>query len=224
MARNKLERFADNARYSNVVEPERKELLNGYALRGKWNQEFFGENKPIVLELGCGKGEYTVAMARENAEANYLGIDIKGARLWYGATEALERAMPNVGFLRMSIDLIAQAFAPGEVSEIWITFPDPQIKFRRSKHRLTQPAWLALYKQILKPGGTLHLKTDSEFFYGYTQGVLQGMGFEIIEAFHNVDVQIPDRNHWVHRVRTYYEEYFRAKGKAITYTRFVLHD
>jgi len=224
MARNKLQRFADNARYPNVVEPERKELLEGFDLRGKWNQEFFSKEQPLVLELGCGKGEYTLAMARQNSEANYLGIDIKGARLWYGATEALEQEMPHVGFLRMSIDLIAGAFAPGEVSEIWITFPDPQIKFRRSKHRLTQPAWLKLYQQILKPGGLLHLKTDSEFFYGYTQGVLQGMGFTILEAFHNIDVQIQDRGHWVHRVRTYYESYFRTKGKAITYTKFKLHE
>lgn len=224
MARNKIERFADNARYPNVVEPERKELLDGFALRGRWNTEFFSRNQPIVLELGCGKGEYTVAMARENSAANYLGIDIKGARIWYGATQALEKEMPNVGFVRMTIDLIAQAFAPGEVSEIWITFPDPQIKFRRSKHRLTQPAWLLLYQQILKPGGLLHLKTDSEFFYGYTQGVLQGMDFTILEAFHNIDVQVHDREHWVHRVRTYYEEYFRSKGKAITYTKFKLHE
>lgn len=222
MARSKLQRFADNARYPNVIEPTREALLGEFSLRGQWNNLFFKNDKPLVLELGCGKGEYTLAMAREQPNANYIGIDIKGARIWYGATEALEEKLDQVAFLRMPIDLLTRAFAAQEVSEIWITFPDPQIKYKRSKHRLTQVAWLRNYREILRPDGQVHLKTDSEFLYGYTQGILQAQGHSILDAYHNIDLQIKDRNHWVHKVRTYYEAYFRSKGKNITYTRFLL--
>ena len=147
-----------------MIQPEREILTSaGLSLKGKWNTNFFKNSNPIVLELGCGKGEYTVHLAQKNPEVNYIGVDIKGARFWRGAKTALENGLENVGFLRTQIELIAHCFAENEVDQIWITFPDPQIKYKRTKHRLTHPDFLKNYKKILKPEGIIHLKTDSEF-------------------------------------------------------------
>ena len=139
-------------------------------LKGQWNQQFFKNNNPLVLELGCGKGEYTVGLAERYPNKNFIGIDIKGARFWRGAKTAIENELPNVAFIRAQIELIEQLFATNEVDEIWITFPDPQIKYKRTKHRMTNDTFLKRYKNILNDDGIVHLKTDSEFMHGYTLG------------------------------------------------------
>ena len=186
-SKNKLKRFRENETFKNVIQPTREELTDGdFFLKGKWNSDFFKNNNPIVLELGCGKGEYTVGLAQAYPEKNFIGIDIKGARFWRGAKTALEEQLDNAGFLRMQIELITHAFAKAEVDEIWITFPDPQIKFQRTKHRMTNTTFLKKYKEVLKPEGVINLKTDSEFMHGYTLGLLHGEGHEILHANHNV--------------------------------------
>ncbi|KMQ59279.1 tRNA (guanine-N7)-methyltransferase [Chryseobacterium angstadtii] len=222
MGKNKLARFAENKILPNVIQPTREDALNGFPLKGKWREEFFKNDHPIVLELGCGKGEYSVGLAKTFPEKNFIGIDIKGARFWFGAKEAVENGMNNVAFLRSQIELVDHFFAENEVDEIWITFPDPQIKYKRTKHRLTHPDFLARYKKFLKPGGIIHLKTDSEFLHGYTLGYLQGAGHEIITAHHDIygaPEYDPNTEH-LRDIKTYYEELFSAKGKTITYIKF----
>ena len=142
MAKNKLKKFRDNAIFDHVIEPTRELLYSGFDLKGKWGSKFFNNKKPIVLELGCGKGDYTVGLARMFPDKNFIGIDIKGARIWSGANQAKEEGLENVAFLRTQIELIDLCFGEGEISEIWITFPDPQIKYKRAKHRLTHPNFL----------------------------------------------------------------------------------
>ncbi len=225
MGKNKLARFAENKTLPNVFQPTRAEALQEFHLKGKWRDEVFKNKHPIVLELGCGKGEYSVGLAKAFPEKNFIGVDIKGARFWFGAKEAIETGLHNVAFLRTQIELIDRFFGAGEVDEIWITFPDPQIKYRRTKHRLTHPDFLERYKKILKPEGIVHLKTDSEFLHGYTLGLLQGMGQEIISAHHDIygapeyDPDTP----LLREIKTYYEGLFEAKGKTITYIKFRIH-
>ncbi len=222
MGKNKLARFAENKILPNVIQPTREEALEGFPLKGKWRDDFFKNENPIVLELGCGKGEYSVGLARTFPEKNFIGIDIKGARFWFGAKEAVENGMNNVAFLRSQIELVDHFFAENEVDEIWITFPDPQIKYKRTKHRLTHPDFLNRYKKFLKPGGIIHLKTDSEFLHGYTLGYLQGAGYEIITAHHDIygaPEYDPNTEH-LRDIKTYYEELFSSKGKTITYIKF----
>lgn len=223
--KNKLARFAENKLLPNVIQPTREEALQGFHLKGKWNREFFKNENPIVLELGCGKGEYSVGLAKAFPEKNFIGIDIKGARFWFGAKEAIEHHLNNVAFLRTQVELVDCFFAQNEVDEIWITFPDPQIKYRRTKHRLTHPDFLDRYKKILKPGGIIHLKTDSEFLHGYTLGYLQGAGYEILSAHHDIygAPEYEPGTPLLREVRTYYEELFSAKGKTITYIKFRIH-
>lgn len=220
MGKNKLKRFAENETFSHVIEPPKEEILKGLSLVGNWHKDVFKNNNPITLELGCGKGEYTVAMAREFPEKNFIGIDVKGARIWRGAKTVEEENLKNAAFLRLPIQWIDKAFAAAEISEIWITFPDPQIKYRRSKHRLTHPDFLKKYKLLLKEKSLIHLKTDSEFLHGYTQGLISVLGLEVNDAYYDIDDQMPDRTHLVHKVQTHYEQIFRAKGKAITYLSF----
>ena len=175
-SKNKLKRFRQNLEFSNVIQPSRETVTKGdFEHKGKW-KTYFNNDNPIVLELGCGKGEYSVYLAEKYPDKNFIGIDIKGARFWAGAKDALEKGLPNVAFLRTQIELLAHVFDSEEVSEIWITFPDPQIKFKRTKHRLTNPTFLEIYKNLLQPKGQVHLKTDSEFLHGYTLGLLEGMG------------------------------------------------
>lgn len=222
MGKNKLARFAENKILPNVIQPTREDALKGFELKGKWRENFFKNDNPIVLELGCGKGEYSVGLAKTFTEKNFIGVDIKGARFWFGAKEAVESGMNNVAFLRTQIELVDYFFAENEVDEIWITFPDPQIKYKRTKHRLTHPDFLARYKKFLKPGGIVHLKTDSEFLHGYTLGYLQGAGHEIISAHHDIygaPEYDPDTEH-LRDIQTYYEGLFSAKGKTITYIKF----
>lgn len=223
MGKNKIKRFAENQTFKNVVQPTREEMISNFYLKGNWNKDFFKNDNPIVLELGCGKGEYTVALAERFPQKNFIGIDIKGARFWRGAKTAIEDNLTNVGFLRTQIELIDHAFAENEVSEIWITFPDPQIKYRRTKHRLTHPEMLCKYHHILNSNGIVHLKTDSEFLHGYTHGVLQIEGHEVLLSNHNVyhpdNCDIPEE---VTSIQTHYEQLFLKENKNITYIRFAL--
>ena len=219
-SKNKLKRFRENEKFENVIQPSREELTdNLFELKGKWSQEFFKNDNPIVLELGCGKGEYTVELARQNPDKNFIGIDIKGARFWRGAKTAIEEELENVAFIRTQIELIEHVFAVNEVSEIWITFPDPQIKYKRTKHRLTNTEFLQRYKSILKEEGIMHLKTDSEFMHGYTLGLLHGEGHEIMYAHHDIykNEYSPKE---VTGIQTFYEKQYLEKGKPITYIQF----
>ncbi len=218
-SKNKLKRFKENETFKNVLQPTREEIEGGlFSHKGKWNQ-FFGNDNPIVLELGCGKGEYTVGLSKRDANKNFIGIDIKGARFWRGAKTALEDNMENVAFIRTQIELIDQLFAENEVSEIWITFPDPQIKYKRTKHRLTNKVFLDKYKYILKQEGVVNLKTDSEFMHGYTLGLLHGLGCEVIYANHDVYKNEGSPKE-VLEIQTFYENQYLVKGKPITYIQF----
>ncbi|MEW4923654.1 tRNA (guanosine(46)-N7)-methyltransferase TrmB [Algibacter sp. 2305UL17-15] len=219
-SKNKLKRFRENDTFTNVFQPSRDELVHSnFELKGQWNNQFFKNNNPIVLELGCGKGEYSIELAKKYPNKNFIGVDIKGARFWRGAKTAIEDTIPNVAFLRTQIELIDHAFAEHEVDEIWITFPDPQIKYKRTKHRLTNAAFLERYKQILKPDGVVNLKTDSEFMHGYTLGLLHGAGHEVLYANHNVYKQEGSPEE-VTSIQTYYESQYLEQNKPITYIRF----
>lgn len=219
-SKNKLKRFRENETFNNVLQPTREEAVSGsFELKGKWNSDFFKNDNPIVLELGCGKGEYSVGLAERYPDKNFIGIDIKGARFWRGAKTAVENGLHNVAFLRTQIELINHFFAEGEVSEIWITFPDPQIKYKRTKHRMTNSAFLQLYKKILKPDGLMHLKTDSEFMHGYTLGLLHGEGHNVLYANHNV-YRNEGAPEVVTSIQTFYEKQYLELGKPITYIQF----
>ncbi|MEC8724566.1 MAG: tRNA (guanosine(46)-N7)-methyltransferase TrmB [Bacteroidota bacterium] len=222
-SKNKLKRFKENETFDHVFQPKRETLVeNKFIFKGQWRQKFFKNKNPLVLELGCGKGEYTVGLAEKYPNKNYIGIDVKGARFWRGAKTAKENQLSNVAFVRAQIELIGFLFEANEVDEIWITFPDPQIKYKRGKHRLTNPDFLKRYKHILNQTGVVHLKTDSEYMHGYTLGLLQGLGHEIQYANHNVYQQegSPDE---VTEIQTFYEKTYLEKGKAITYLRFKIH-
>jgi len=219
-SKNKLKRFSENETFDNVFQPTREEVVGDqFPLKGKWNKEFFKNDNPIVLELGCGKGEYSVGLAERFPEKNFIGIDIKGARFWRGAKTAVETGMNNVAFVRTQIELIHHIFTQNEVSEIWITFPDPQIKYKRTKHRMTNAAFLDNYKKILKPNGLMHLKTDSEFMHGYTLGLLHGLGYEVLYANHNIykNEGAPAE---VTEIQTFYESQYLEVNKSITYIQF----
>lgn len=219
-SKNKLKRFKENETFVNVFQPTREEVVSdSFPLKGKWNSDFFKNDNPIVLELGCGKGEYSVGLAERSPDKNFIGIDIKGARFWRGAKTAVENGLHNVAFLRTQIELIEHCFAADEVSEIWITFPDPQIKYKRTKHRMTNAAFLDNYKKILKTNGLMHLKTDSEFMHGYTLGLLHGAGHEVLYANHNIykNEGAPDE---VTGIQTFYESQYLEVNKPITYIQF----
>lgn len=219
-SKNKLKRFKENETFSNVIQPSRQDLVNeDFRLKGNWNTSFFKNNYPLVLELGCGKGEYSVALALKYPNKNFIGIDIKGARFWRGAKTAIEEGIENVAFLRTQIELIDYAFSHNEVDEIWITFPDPQIKYKRTKHRMTNSEFLERYKKILKPEGIVNLKTDSEFMHGYTLGLLHGEGHEVLYANHNVYKQEGSPEE-VTSIQTFYESQYLEQNKPITYIKF----
>ena len=179
MGKNKLQKFDDMNLYPHVFQYPFSILQNeGFDMKGKWNSIFFKNDHPIVLELGCGKGEYAVGLARKYPNKNFIGIDIKGARMWTGAKESLQSGMKNVAFLRTTIELITYFFSPGEVSEIWITFPDPQMK--KVRKRLTSTRFMELYRTILKPNGIIHLKSDSNFLFTYTCEMVKVNHYPII--------------------------------------------
>ena len=217
-SKNKLKRFEENQSFDNVIQPSREEVLNDFSLKGQW-QSYFKNDNPIVLELGCGKGEYSVALAEKYPEKNFIGVDIKGARFWRGAKTALENDFQNVAFLRTQIELIDQCFDKNEVSEIWITFPDPQIKYKRTKHRLITKPFLEQYQSILKANGLVHLKTDSEFLHGYLLGLLHEGPHDILFAHHDIyNSSSPPAE--ATAIQTFYEKQYLEVEKAITYVKF----
>ena len=221
MGKNKIKRFAENETFRNMIQPATEEALNkNYPLKGNWNTRFFTKPNPIVLELGCGKGEYTVELARKFPSVNFLGVDIKGARMWRGAKTAIEENLTNAGFLRTRIELISSFFEKGEVSEIWCTFPDPQLKSRRAKKRLTSAGFLSNYQKFLKDNGFVHLKTDSIELYTYT--------LELVK-FNNLQIEISTTNLYqdlkgddILSIRTHYEQGYLDQGKTINYLKFRL--
>jgi tRNA (guanine-N7-)-methyltransferase len=219
-SKNKLKRFIENESFHNVIQPSRDELINhSFKFLGKWNELVFKNTNPIVLELGCGKGEYTVNLAKLNPKKNYIGIDIKGARFWRGAKTALDENLENVCFIRTQIELLGYIFDKNEIDEIWLTFPDPQIKYQRRKHRLTNPDFLSIYNSVLKLNGIVHLKTDSEFLHGYTLGLLQGMSITPIFSNHDIykNLNAPDE---VVKIQTHYESIYLKEAKKISYLSF----
>jgi len=219
-SKNKLKRFRENETFKNVFQPSRADLVeSNYELKGNWRQQFFKNDNPLVLELGCGKGEYSVELAKKYPNKNFIGIDIKGARFWRGAKTAIEENIENVAFLRIQIQLIEFAFAESEVDEIWITFPDPQIKYKRTKHRMTNTEFLKRYKKVIKPNGVVNLKTDSEFMHGYTLGLLHGEGHEVLYANHDV-YKLHGSPEEVTSIQTFYESQYLEENKPITYIRF----
>lgn len=217
-SKNKLKRFLENETFENVIQPSRDAILNDFPLKGNWHS-YFKNTNPIVLELGCGKGEYSVALAKNNTDKNFIGIDIKGARFWRGAKTAIEENLTNVAFLRAQIELIDYCFSQNEISEIWITFPDPQIKYKRTKHRLVNQEFLKKYQHILSDKGFVHLKTDSEFLHGYLLGLLHEGNHEVLYANHDIyNSSSPPEE--ATSIQTFYEKQYLEKNKAITYTRF----
>ena len=223
-SKNKLKRFIQNESFSNVIQPKRQELLSkNFNYKGNWNSLHFKNNNPIIIELGCGRGEYTVNLAKFNPDKNYIGIDIKGARFWRGAKTSIDEKLDNVAFLRTQIELINLVFGKDEVDEIWLTFPDPQIKYQRTKHRLTNPFFINLYKKILKNKGIVHLKTDSEFLHGYTLGILKSFNINLIFSNHDIykNNNAPDE---VINIKTHYEKLFLESNKNISYLSFTFHN
>ena len=245
MGHGKLKKFAENETFrcllqpdaSQVLaakEPDRKALrLCDHPIKGRWGAEMFGNDHPIVLELGCGKGDYTIALALRHPEINFIGVDIKGARLWKGAKFATENALPNVAFLRTRIEFIEAFFGPGEVSEIWLTFSDPQLRGSENS-RLSSPLFLERYRKFLQPDGIIHLKTDSRYLYEYTQAVCQVNHLPILvegtdiyqggvakRRFGDIHPSLEDMS-VVFEVQTFYEKMFLEMGLPITYMAFTI--
>ncbi|MGJ1262826.1 tRNA (guanosine(46)-N7)-methyltransferase TrmB [Sphingobacterium spiritivorum] len=213
MGKDKLRKFAEVATFKNVVQ-----LDEGKDLKGKWGSQHFGNNNPIVLELACGKGEYTVNLAKLFPQKNFIGIDYKGNRIWRGAKTALEEGIDNVGFLRIQIETILEHFEENEVDEIWITFPDPQPQDSREKKRLTNPKFLERYQYIMKPDGLMHLKTDNDGFYAYTLDQIDVLG--LTKEAQTDDLYHSELVDDVLSIKTYYEKKYLAHNKNINYVRW----
>mgnify|MGYP001159207366 FL=1 len=212
MGQKKLKRFAEVSTFPNVLQyPENT--------AGTWRQ-FFHNNNPITLELACGKGEYAVGLGRLHPHRNFLGVDLKGNRIWVGAKTALKENLTNVGFLRTQIDRIATYFAPGEVSEIWLTFPDPQLRTSRARKRLTHPKFLRLYQQIMRPGGYIHLKTDSPSLYRFTKWVIDLYDLPLVQDIDDVYAQQPVSEELA--IKTHYENLDIAQSNKVHYLQFML--
>ena len=219
-SKNKLKRFKENEGFKNVIQPSREDLINNkFNYKGSWNKIVFKNNNPIVVELGCGKGEYSVGLAKIFQKKNFVGIDIKGARFWKGAKTSLLENINNVVFVRAQIELIENIFSKGEVNEIWITFPDPQTKYKRNKHRLINIDFINRYKNILAKDGVINLKTDSEFLHGYSIGLIQGLGHEIIYSNHDIYKSSGAPIEAI-SIQTFYENMYLKEKKPITYLKF----
>lgn len=220
MGKDKLRRFEENKSFSCLYQPEFEEVFRtDYHLKGLWHKEVFKNDNPIVLELGCGRGEYTVDLAKEFPEKNFIGIDIKGARLWRGAKSVVEEKIPNAAFVRCRIEFIDSLFAAGEVSEVWITFADPQI--RRDNKRLTGVQFLEKYMTFMKNNGLVHLKTDSPYLYEFTCALVKQSGYEILEE--NKDIYGSGRADKILSIKTHYEKQYLERGIPITYLSFKLN-
>ncbi len=221
MSKNKLKKFAEMETFSHVFQLSYNELMTSGAkfdLRGHWHETFFGNQNPIVLELGCGRGEYTVELAKRFPEKNFIGIDIKGARMWTGAKQSQELGLKNVAFVRTGINAITHFFAPNEVSEIWITFPDPQMK--KVGKRLVSTDFLKLYEQILAPAGRINLKTDSLFLFTYANAVAEVNNLPILQHCDDIYAKQPDNE--LLTIKTYYETQWLSRGITIKYIQFGL--
>jgi tRNA (guanine-N7-)-methyltransferase len=222
MGKNKLAKFAELNTYDHVIQvPFGKLKESKFELKGVWNEKFFGNKNPIVLELGCGKGEYTVGLARLFPEKNFIGVDIKGARLWKGAKDIHLEGLKNAAFLRTNIELLPLFFDVNEISEIWITFPDPQMK--KARKRLTSTRFLECYNSFLKTGGLIHLKTDSNFLYSYTSALVKENNFEVMvktEDLYNSKGSADE----ILGIKTFYEQQWLSRGLKIKYLKFTPHD
>jgi tRNA (guanine-N7-)-methyltransferase len=220
MGKNKLAKFADLNSFGHVIQLSYRELLKErYVFKGCWNKEFFKNDHPIVLELGCGKGEYTVGLAKLFPNKNFIGLDIKGSRMWTGANEAYQNGIRNCAFIRTNIELLAHFFDSDEISEIWLTFPDPQMK--RTNKRLTSIRLLTQYGKILRPDGVIHLKTDSVFLYQYTLAIINENNFPI--QVNTDDLYASQTEDEILNIRTYYEQQWLDRGKTIKYLRYIPH-
>lgn len=219
MGKKKLQRFAEMETFQNVIQPQFEEVYKkDHKLKGRWNKEFFKNENPITLELGCGKGEYTVGLAKQYPQRNFIGIDIKGARMWRGAKTAVTENINNVGFLRTRIDLINSFFANEEISEIWVTFPDPQPK--KYYKRLTSTRFLGYYQKIIAENGVVNLKTDNADLYQYTRNLVKLNNLEVLTDTSNLyNSGIVDE---ILSIKTFYEQQFLEQGKPIHYIRFTL--
>ncbi|HMW98312.1 MAG TPA: tRNA (guanosine(46)-N7)-methyltransferase TrmB [Flavobacteriales bacterium] len=226
MGKGKQFKFEENATFAHVVQPPFEQVMSdAFPLKGTWNRDFFRRDAPLILELGCGKGEYTTGLAQLRPGCNYIGVDIKGARIWRGARTAKELGLANVGFLRTHVDHLLKVFGPGEVNGIWLTFSDPQLGKDRKK--LTSPLFLERYRQVLAPGGVIHLKTDSPELYHYTLDRVAQYGLPLYE--HSADVygelvpRLAPADQAMLNIRTFYESMWLGEGKKIHYCRFGIH-
>ncbi len=221
MAKHKLARWTELGTFINVIQPEAGAPLDKeHHIKGKWNKEMFGNGNPVILELGCGKGEYTVGLAKSFPKNNYVGVDIKGSRMWRGARTADDNKLLNTAFLRTRIEFINSFFAEDEVDEIWLTFPDPQLENRNSNKRLTCPWFLNKYRTFLKNNGIIHLKTDNPDLYNYTKSLVEKNGLEIVTATCDLYCEKPGDD--ILSIRTYYESIFLKEGHKICYLAFRL--
>lgn len=222
MGKSKLARFAEMENLPNVIQVPFNIVYNKeFDLRGKWRQEFFKNNNPLVLELGCGKGEYTIGLAKQFLNKNFIGVDIKGSRMWVGAKKAFNEKIQNAAFLRTRIELIDSFFAHGEIDEIWLTFPDPQIKPKRAKKRLTSAVFLTKYRKFLKNNGVIHLKTDSLLLFDYTRNLLKHNLLQIVDE--TSDLYSSEFADNIRSIQTHYESLFINKGEKITYLKFHIY-
>lgn len=221
MGKGKLSKFEEMKTFTNVFQPSFDEVFGkDFRMKGRWASEHFRNDHPIILELGCGKGEYTVGLAKQFPGQNFIGIDIKGARIWKGAKQAFHENILNAAFIRTRIEFINSFFGPGEIDEVWITFPDPQLKKRRNKKRLTAAHFLNSYREFLKDQGIVHLKTDNAVLYRYTRALAGQNGLPVHSA--TEDLYGAGLESEVFGIRTYYEEQFIEEGLNIHYLRFSL--
>lgn len=222
MGKKKLKRFAEIESFANVIQPNDRYPVEDHPFKGLWNHSYFKNNNPIVLEIGCGKGEYTVALARKFPDVNFIGVDIKGERIWKGARQALEEEITNAAFLRIQAERVNYFFGKDEISGIWITFPDPQPRQSREKKRLTSPKFLERYSKLLIPGSPIHLKTDSTALFEYTLEVIEQFGHKLIYHTSNLYEKGNVDEPLIKETQTHYESIYRQKGIPIKYLRFSL--
>ena len=218
--KNKLHHFAENETFDNMFQLNYEQLIKGFELKGNWNSSFFKNKNEIVIELGCGKGEYTTGLAQLYPERNFIGVDIKGARIWRGLVTADEQKLKNVAFVRSKINLMEYFFGQNEISEIWITFPDPHPSKIKEKRRLTSPQFLNRYYDVLKPDGVIHLKTDNIIFFEYTLDVIRDFGHELLYSTYDVYGEENDKS--LTQIQTFYEKKWLDIGTKIKYLKFKL--